>query len=155
MNIIPLTLNINNLYPVGENIHGALEYINVVTPFIKDLIGDKPINIWCSGSSGAILSAFLVKNLNNPCIICHVKKEGEHSHHGNSFSKIYKNDCINIILDDFMSSGTTIERIYKQAKYNTLQIDILILANAYKGPWFLPFKPINFIIDKDAIHDSW
>lgn len=155
MNIIPFTECSRPCYPIGENIRDALHYIDQVTPFIKELIADKAVNIWCSGSSGAILSAFLIKNLDNKCIICHVKKEGENSHHGNSFYSKYYENCVNIILDDFMRSGRTIERIYEQAKECEVTIDILVLANAYQEPWSLSFKPTNLIIDESSIHNSW
>lgn len=146
-----------SIYPVGENVQVAMDYIYEVTPHIKKLVGNHPINIWCSGSSGAILAAFLVKNLDNNCNICHVKKTGETAHHGNSFYNCAndREKRVNIILDDFMRSGETIERIYSKAKEYIPTIDILVLSNCYQENWKLSFVPKYLIIDKDSFHPSW
>jgi len=155
MNIIPFTNRCRPVYPIGENVVDAMDYINQVTPFIKNIVKNHPVNIWCSGSSGAILSAFLVKNIDNQCIICHVKKSGESAHHGNSFDRIRDRAAINIILDDFMRTGETIERIWNQASHYCNSINILVLTNAYQEPWKLSFVPNNLIIEQESIHSSW
>lgn len=140
-------------HPVGENIENALEYISLVAPHVQNVIKKSNLNIWCQGSSGAILSAFLVKELDNSCKICHIKKEGEWSHQ-NYVSEIFYAPCKNILIDDFMRSGNTLDRIYEaySKKFRTY-LDILILSNGYND--VIPkFKPKCIIIDK-ATGKEW
>jgi len=154
MNIIPFKERLVH-YPIGENIGDAIKYIDDVTPLIKEIIKDYPVNIWCSGSSGAILATLLVKNLDNQCIICHVKKKGESSHHGNSFGKAQR-AAINIVLDDFARSGETLDRIWQSAKEYVNSINILCLANCWNEiNWRFAFVPNNFIIGDDSINPLW
>lgn len=152
MNIIPFTDKRYLSYPVGMYMQDAIQYIKEVTPFIKDLIGAEPVNIWVRGSSGAILAALLVSNLDNECYIQHIKKEGEQSHHS-GFS--YRDVGYNMILDDFCRSGETLNAIWNEASRHTGNIDLLVLANMCKEEWCLDFKPENLLIDKASIHESW
>lgn len=160
MKIIPFHENFGELYsdiyPVGENIKAWKHYISLIIPHLQEIIGDKPVNIWCSGSSGAILSAFLCSQMENDIVVCHVKKDGESSHHGNSFYKIKGHKAINIILDDFMRSGATVNRIWEQAKRYCDKIDVLIIGNCFnEKEWAANFIPKILIIEKCSIHEDW
>ncbi len=150
MKTIPFSPIEESSYPIGLHIDEAINYIEKITPFIKDIILKGQLNIWCQGSSGAILAALLSKSLPNKCYINHIKKEGEYSHHGNYD---FRWEGYNMILDDFIRSGETIEHIYKFAKNHTDVIDILCVAN-FMYDFKLLFQPNYFISDKDSF-DKW
>lgn len=126
-------------YPVGNDIRDAIKYAEAAAEaFISLGFGVNKINIWCRGSSGAILSALLTQALmvagaHNSVRINHIKKPGEESHSGNSFW-VYKGD-INIIIDDFIQYGSTLNKIYEAYTENLPDelegnpIDVLIIQN--------------------------
>jgi adenine/guanine phosphoribosyltransferase-like PRPP-binding protein len=124
-------------YPIGHNMTNAMEYINLIAPILQDLCKEHPINIWCMGSSGAILSALLTTKLSNQCSICHVKKDGENSHDS---SLHVQQHAINIILDDFSRTGDTVNKIAEKAGRYIKYVDVLVLANSYKD-WVFRFVP--------------
>ncbi len=62
--------------------------------------------MWCRGSSGAILAGMFALKCGYECRICHIKKEKEGSHNGNT--QPYVNEGINIVIDDFVSFGHTL-----------------------------------------------
>lgn len=100
-------------YPVGEDISGAIasaKRFGETFNQVKEFKG-KFVNIWCRGSSGAILAALLASNIKNECIVCHVKKDGETSHNREINPNRYV-PFINVIIDDFVCSGRTIKSIY-------------------------------------------
>ena len=72
---------------------------------------DTHLQIFCRGSSGAILAALFVSflNWNRGIEICHVKKEGERSHSQNYFYINPQNTVI--VIDDIIESGETIRSI--------------------------------------------
>lgn len=156
MNIISIEEDIYLNYPVGHYINQANNYINIVYNKLKDLVKDYPINIWCRGSSGAILSTLLANKFpDNNCLIFHVKKEGEQSHHGNYFVKAQRS-AINIIIDDFIASGDTINEIFNHAKPHINSINFLIVSSISKNEnWFVNFVPNNLITSKESIYLSW
>ena len=97
----------------------------------------KSINIYCQGSSGAIMAAFFCARVQNACRILHVKKEGEKSHSDYSNLRPFSGDCINIIIDDFIASGRTVNRIHSFAD---VKIDCLIVSGeSYMDK--IEFKP--------------
>lgn len=154
MNIIPFHNCRSLKYPIGHNLQDSFAYIDEVLPFVQSVVGSRPVNVWCRGSSGAILATLLIKGLDNTCYIQHVKKEGESAH--DNGLRYNEDDRLNIIIDDFCRSGSTLNAIWREAKhYQVEAIDLLILANAYRDEWPLDFKPLNLIIDEDSIHHSW
>ena len=127
-------------YPVGININQIIFYIKEVMKCIIDNEVFKNvhyINIWCTGSSGAILSALLAEKItfhysSITVRIYHIKKEGEHSHNGN-FEKLFiDNDMYNIVIDDFVSTGDTLQRIQKHLSFHSVnKVDLLILSSTF------------------------
>lgn len=98
-------------YPVGRNIKSVTE---VIKEFIfgfeqLNLPKNTKLNLWCRGSSGAILATAFALTSDYPCFICHVKKPGEDSH--SSPIEAYETDGFNVVIDDFVSSGDTIHAI--------------------------------------------
>ena len=122
-------------YPVGYNIQDAINFINNVTEVIMQMATEKQfplkdIDIWVRGSSGAILGGLLCQRLlaigyENLSVI-HIKKEGEESH-DNEFYKT--NSKYDIVIDDFVASGETMDKISKVAGKYIKYIDLLILSN--------------------------
>lgn len=154
MKLIPYTEDSNpeqdDFYPVGEHVGYWIKFIDLITIKLLEIIGDKRVNIWCSGSSGAILAALLAKSVKNTVLICHVKKEGEDSHHGNIFNKYHK-DGFNVILDDFMRSGETINRIYRNMILATPHVIVIANCMQLMSQWPLKFRPDYLIIDRRSI----
>ena len=129
-------------YPIGRDMQKSQQ---VVEQYVKGFLKLKPkkktgYNIWCRGSSGAILSALFVAKLPEyNFMVAHIKKQREDSH--NSYP-MYSVDNENIVLDDFSASGATIEAILKEMKVNKVTPNILILMYGIKGGWNTLFKVI-------------
>lgn len=123
-------------YPVGLDINQILHYIKEVMECIKDnnlFDGIKGINLWCTGSSGAILSAILADKITNmyPIInirIQHIKKKNEDSHYSGE-NRALEKTYYNIVIDDFVATGATMLRIENHLKlHNVVKVDLLILS---------------------------
>lgn len=145
--ILDDSLYSNYFYPVGENLTDAMAYIDEVVNKLQPLIhGNKHLNLWVRGSSGAILGALLAKSLTNKCFIYYIKKDGEHAHHSNSFSRA-NSKYLNIIIDDFSYSCSTLNEIWKVAQNYTKVIDYVILSavSEFWGLEDLKFIPNNLI----------
>lgn len=137
-------------YPVGEDMGSAFEFAKAAALKLQPIIASKnlrKLNIICRGSSGAILAALLSSQLVNVinCQIIHIKKPGESSHSLTvpSFSWV---EAVNVIIDDFISSGETIRAIYEAVHNSTgvrIPIDTLIIRGGYKDS--LGFEP-EFLI---------
>lgn len=124
-------------YPVGSDIQAAKEMVKEWISIFDTLeySTDVKINLWCRGSSGAILAALFTSMSRYDCIICHIKKDGENSHstipamHNN----MIKGDTINVVIDDFIASGATIKEIIKNISFYRLTpptLDVLIAIGA-------------------------
>lgn len=147
-------------YPVGSNMNGAINYVKeVFRVSIKNklsfLEANTPINLWCRGSSGAILAALfcsIVTPFNPNVLIIHIKKKGESSH--TNYVRRHKK-ATNIIIDDFMDSGDTIRQIVigmqEELEIQNPIIDYLIISGVNKEAVTCYFKdsttikPINII----------
>lgn len=96
-------------YPVGENVKDYLQICKQISEEIQKLFPGENITLWCRGSSGAIISALIAQHFGDTGItICHVKKPNEEAHRSLKSSHTE----INIIVDDFMASGSTVKEIY-------------------------------------------
>lgn len=121
-------------YPVGSNITNAINLAKnaaIIFNKMKEYNSKQPINIWCRGSSGAILAALFALYIKKKrdVYICHVKKEGESSH---ITQPCPASNAINIIIDDFISSGETIRAIKKKMESNShYNVDCLIVGGQY------------------------
>lgn len=121
-------------YPVGYYIQDATCFIGNAVKVIMEMVQKKQfpyqdIDIWVRGSSGAILGGLLTQRLltigfTNISVI-HIKKEGEDSHTENVFRT---NGKYNIIIDDFIASGETMNEIAKVAGKYVKKIDLLIVS---------------------------
>ncbi len=117
-------------YPVGKDFSGIRTlceyYSHAFIEYVKE--GETTFNLWCRGSSGAILaSCFAMMNPQYNFIICHVKKYNEDSHSSSVPTYFYDN-CRNIVIDDFVSSGDTIRHIVEAIKNVDEVSDCLMVA---------------------------
>ncbi len=135
-------------YPVGLHMPDALLYIDEVAKYINENIKDKTIHVFCIGSSGAILASLLYSQVvsGNKLYVCHIKKVGENSHSGHNLT--FKKSDINIIIDDFSYTGTSLENIYNAIGQMSVIIDYLILSKITNGACYTIaniIKPLNVI----------
>lgn len=146
-------------YPVGENIVAANSFAENAANVFMTLHENVCVNVWCMGSSGAILAALFASKINAVNIkIVHVKKSGENSH--GTTSPLYSTKStggifngsaiVNVVIDDFISSGRTMARIYEEmVLYHIYIPDVLIVKRAgQRAMQNIPFKP-NVIISCD------
>lgn len=126
-----MRVQIDNLsigYPVGNNMS---EVKQLATEFARafeklELPGDKTVNLWCRGSSGAILASAFAVISKSTCQVCHVKKSGEDSHRRRPS---YDSDGINVVIDDFVATGDTIRAILEGARKEGIIPTILMITN--------------------------
>jgi hypothetical protein len=127
-------------YPLGRNMKGAMKTIDAYIAAFSKLGYDthKGINLWCRGSSGAILAGMFAVKCQYECKICHIKKDNESSHSGNWQS--YDDRNINVIIDDFVSFGHTlmaivahIENINREHA-EQLTFDVLMILDWENAP---------------------
>lgn len=142
-------------YPIGREINKAVKYIDIVVETVGEQLRKHTMNLWVRGSSGAVLAGIFVKALNSDkrIIVKYVKKTNEDSHFSMPIEEIPDME-LNIILDDFVREGSTMDAIYKDAHDNGIRkIDYLIVANFYKSETRLPFRsfvPEILVTDDEA-----
>lgn len=136
-------------YPTGAHIQENIPNIKLLAKAFEKIgsLQRRDLNIFCRGSSGAIIAALFSSFVPNKCQIIHVKKEGESSNHPNS--NIYYDhwsDGANIIIDDFIGSGATINYVYQNAKQilQDIKIDAVVIAGD-GGYNRLSFQPDYFL----------
>ena len=122
-------------YPVGSYIQHNLPIIEKMANKLHHLYGknDAQINLWCSGSSGAIIASLVAQKFENATIL-HVKKEQEASHSNNEFFISSYITVINIIVDDFVQTGSTINRIRMAMKNSRTGLNIDCIALGERVP---------------------
>lgn len=134
-------------YPVGANMTKVRALVNEYRIGFRQLKlpAGTSINLWCRGSSGAILSAlFAVWFPQYNISICHIKKSGENSH---SDYPDYSATALNVIIDDFVCSGETINAIIKAIYQRDLKPDVLVVMGASKGTVFNHEKKWGDVFD--------
>ena len=112
-------------YPVGDKISENLIAIKDMVKLLKELYPDKQLYLWCRGSSGAIIAGVIATQFKR-VVICHVKKEGESAH--SDFLPSVSEDGVNVIVDDFIGMGTTVNEVYKAYNQRTGNININCLC---------------------------
>ena len=125
-------------YPVGENIKSYFDSCKEVAEIIEKEFPNKSITFWCRGSSGAMISALVSQYLDNVNIF-HVKKHNEISH----YSSMDHYNEINIIIDDLMSSGSTVNYIYEKMVEKNLKVHSVIMIGEiriYKIQSLIPYE---------------
>lgn len=143
-------------YPLQEFPKIAIDYIRRVEPLIVEEAGIRSMNIFVMGTSGAYLAGMLTTILPSfyNTKVLQVRKKGEMGHFISELNPI--KGGYNIILDDFMRSGNTINRIYEKIKGDIDHVDMLVIGNKFDDrhrsePWPLKFNPKVLICDSTYV----
>jgi hypothetical protein len=131
-------------YPVGNHVVAAISYAENAANVFNDTFQHVSVNIWCRGSSGAILAALFAANIKNVVDkkIIHVKKNGEKAHGTSDPIRGAENAVINVIIDDAVEYGTTLNAIYDQMTLHSIYVpDVLIISNGRLAAKCIDFKP--------------
>lgn len=122
-------------YPVGTCIKDAKELGRRMAKIIDHEFPHEKISLWCSGSSGSILSAIIANELHRVEEILYVKKNNEYTH-GTGESYYVAPNSTHIIVDDFISTGNTIIRIYdhftKSKEGQHIRPSLIVSRGVYK-----------------------
>ena len=111
-------------YPIGPNIKVNLPIINNMYRYIKEKFPEGTITIWCRGSSGAIIAGIISSKLKGRARVAYISKPNEKRH---DLVSPYKYSVgYNIIVDDFICTGKTIDDIIK--KSDRKKFDLLIVS---------------------------
>lgn len=117
-----------SFYPVGENIIKYFDICKEIGMHINKQFPNKSITLWCRGSSGAIIAALVSQYIITGVEICHVKKKGEDSH----VTEVTARHDINIIIDDLMASGDTLEKIVRAMDCEFATANCVIMTGCIK-----------------------
>ena len=131
MEIIANNNLIDTRYPVGTYISQNLPTIKAMAKILKEKYPKGEIVLWCRGSSGAIIAG-IVASTSKRFTINHIKKENEECH---SKEITLNNKITNVIIDDFIVSGETIQIIYDtimRYKENINVNCLIVSGNVYK-----------------------
>lgn len=119
-------------YPVGKHVHHWMCITKEYAKIIKSLVSkEDSIGLVVQGSSGAIIAALTVSYLEGYYVeIKHIKKDGEESHSSTvpqlgHLEKLF-------VLDDFIETGSTINRIME--KINGLEVEAIIVCECDTWP---------------------
>jgi hypothetical protein len=115
-------------YPLGIDLN--IDLVTIILPLIElfkkqSEYHNKNINLYCSGSSGAIMATIFSMHVNQ-CRILHVKKDGERAHNSNYSLSPITHNSINVIIDDFICTGDTLNRIYPHVRDG--KVDCLVVS---------------------------
>ncbi len=127
-------------YPMGEYIQQNIPEIQKLIDGFKTIeeFKDRRINLICMGSSGAIVATLFFLQVDNTKII-HVKKNGESSHNFNCFYPEDFINTVNVIVDDFVGTGATLNMIYSTIKDYCPRIDCVCVTRwSDRGIEFTP-----------------
>ncbi len=136
-------------YPIGENMSLNIRKIRrmskIFTDTLPSYLTDKKqlIQFWVRGSSGVLIgsiiaSALLYKGFNVRVLV--IRKPGESSHM--SFPN-YETGAFNIIVDDFIESGKTLEAILERMKKCNIRVNALGVTG------YLGMNSLDKILNRD------
>ena len=135
-------------YPVGRDMTQTIRIVSQMVEQLKKIYKpETPIQFVVRGSSGAIISGIASTMMKEYDLkIVHFKKEGESSHSKGASIEL---DRKIIIIDDLISTGTTVNIIYE--KILTYDADLEVDTLCVSGAIFtnrLSFKPNNAIANQ-------
>lgn len=134
MKLIHFDRECDTEYSVGARFHTNLNYIKEAARSIHNLVKAKEsIILVCRGTSGTILAGGVgyILEKRGHVVTISVSRKGI-SHHDYNMSGLSNGGTI-VVIDDFISSGTTIELILKDLDLN-VQVPvypILCVSNFY------------------------
>lgn len=151
MKIMQISDDVTLSYPMGDVMKRAYEAAQEMGALIRSIYPDprdQRFAFLCQGTSGSIMSALLATQLlDYELRLVIVRKPGEKSHSGTAFPYIHEDELV-VIADDFVSSGDTIRRIYRDFHNHTGREEVDIVAvTGYceKSQNFDAFRP-NYLI---------
>ena len=148
--------NVQLSYPIGPYIHGNLPSIKQMARSLNELYGDKPITLWIGGSSGALIGGIIANELSTDdrdIKINYAYKKAEPSHHSGSIGYSLDNS-VNVIVDDFVVTGNTINRIIDYMNISRVTPDCLCVGNACTARGLKKLSYLPEIIIANAIKYS-
>jgi len=121
-------------YPVHANLRENVERIKLMGKLIfKKVSIDKNLILYCTGTSGIIVATqlynYLSKKGYKSVNIVYITKPKE-NRHGNKISPYIPSlpSHYNIIVDDFVSTGTTVNRIFNEMNNATFYFEVDMLC---------------------------
>jgi len=119
-------------YPVGEHIVKNVIEIDKMAKALVECYPARDMTFWVTGSSGSIIAAIICSKLRCNTKIIYVKKPKEDNHHIDEHPQPIK-DSLNIIVDDFTRSFSTIQRVLKAVQADGFKPDCLCLGGSLWG----------------------
>lgn len=121
----------NLAYPACRDTHSLIAWAKLVNEIITDRFDDKQVNLIGTGSSGAILCTAITTITRPNSTIVLIRKEKEDTHRdllSITRGRIVLDSEVNIILDDHIASGRTLQYILGILNDHFLlsKIDLLI-----------------------------
>lgn len=103
-------------YPVGAEFDDNFDYIREVAKTLHNIINkNSDIALVCRGTSGCILAGavgyILKKKGRSVTIVISRKSENTHGDNMDGYYRILDNDAVPVVIDDFVSSGNTINEM--------------------------------------------
>lgn len=135
MELIYLKSECGVIYPVGDEYPTTTyHYVREVARVINKTFPEGDIILVVRGTSGTILAggvAYLLSRKGRNVTITVSRKSGEVSHSHSLANLYFDMEGIFIILDDFISSGETVDYIIKDLRRQrpNLQLDMLCVSN--------------------------
>jgi len=124
----------------------------LIHPYVSSCNREFPaINIYVTGSSGSFISAWLLAGIDLPdnvkVEVIYLKKDGENTHYDQKDRiTISRNDDFNIIVDDFICTGETIQRILDDISEKGIHTVDLLLVSGGVDPDQIPVDRFGKII---------
>lgn len=114
-------------YPVFEDMNVVESNMDLCIPYIKNTVEKETfVQLFCRGSSGLTIATVLMRKMKengyNNTRIAYVRKNSESQHGSSSYPM--SNYKI-IVVDDFMSTGETLNHIFEHVEMNN-SIDNII-----------------------------
>lgn len=141
-------------YPIGLNFSENLANMKTMGDSLFMILYENygaeipHLNLFCTGSSGAIISSIIAQKLDEKKLsysLLHIKKDGETSHSAQVpvYSGYEFTNCLNIFVDDFISSGSTISKLHKTVveKFPQFKLDVICVTGYVESNIIDEFKP--------------
>lgn len=132
-------------YPIGDDLIYNIKIIIKMAKQIRAL-KENSIILCCRGSSGAVIAGIIARELIDLKVkIWHFKKKGESSHNsGYGFSFFNLKQPYLIIVDDFSSTGETLNKINQEIEEQTnYKVNCICLSHINDGA--INFRPKTII----------
>jgi len=144
MNFYPLNTNCAVPYPAGSDIKKTMQIVEIMAEIFKKIYSPEKqeIAILMRGSSGCVMASLLASHISEYDFeLIPVRKPGEDAHTSGQVIRPNFGAKV-IIIDDFISSGDTMNAIYSD--YSEYEIDSVFVSGKV-NVGYLQFTPNNLI----------